>query len=415
VKLFPRLPSRFAEGVFVEQSELPFERIVGATSHRFMIWPATGADRVTKAELERLSSSLREVAVAHGYPGTLARVDQTAVDLALAHVLWQTADLSTSEAGFGDVWSFLALVLVPDVVWWRAAGSTNIERFVATDLTRHTLARLWWRAQLFTWGLEDPEEGWEIWRQSKIGEAELDQIQTRRSGYGRSPRAFRSLVKVYPAIAQLADQAGINSRTLWRQSYLRWVLRLGAFTDFAGMPEIDLQEDLLALAHQVAAAAAAPAAIEEDAAEREEETEPAAAEESFDALPLSTLVVHLTEAVRAAGEVARLDLAAAFERSSGITVPRPRADILAGIAWQAQRLKYLSHTGGDTQTIWHPGPVLPAPDRRWGEWSIDTFKAHLQGLNGGGDLDSLCAELFAGRAGTTVKRIVRAAINETRR
>jgi len=212
-------------------------------------------------------------------------------------------NLSTSEAGFGDVWSFLALVLVPNVVWWRAAGSTNIERFVATDITRHTLARLWWRAQLFTWGLEDPEEGWAIWSQSEIGEAELDQIQTRRGGYGRSPRAFRSLVKVYPAIAQLADQAGINRRTLWRQSYLRWVLRLGAFTDFAGMPEADLQEDLLALAHQVAAAAAAaPAATDEDAAERDEATEPTAVQQSFDALPLSTLVVHLTEAVRAAGE-----------------------------------------------------------------------------------------------------------------
>jgi len=92
VKLFPRLPSRFAEGVFVEQSELPFGEVVSATSHRFMIWPATGADRVTKAELERLSSSLREVAVAHGYPGTLAHGDQTAVDLALARALWQTAE-----------------------------------------------------------------------------------------------------------------------------------------------------------------------------------------------------------------------------------------------------------------------------------------------------------------------------------
>jgi hypothetical protein len=425
VKLFPRLPDRFAQEVFAAQSSLPFEQIAGASSHRFMIWPATGADRIGEAELLTLAERLRDVAIESGYPGTLARGDQNALDLALARVLWQTANLSVAEAGFGDVWSFLALVLVPDIVWWRAAGSTNIERFVATDLTRHTLARLWWRAQLFTWGLDDPEEGWDLWESSTIGEAELDQIQTRRGGYGRSPRAFRSLVRVYPSIVALADQVRIDRRTLWRQSYLRWILRLGAFTDFAGMPESELREDLLALAHEVAAAAAAPSPQSAGSSdeerpgtngERDAETPSANGERKvFDALPLSTLVVHLTDAVRAGGEVARDDLGAAFEHSSGIAVPRARVEILAGIAWQGQRLHYLVHTGGETTTIWQPGPVLPAPDRRWGDWSIDSFKKHVASLDGAADLDTLCAELFNGRAGTTVKRIVKTAVKETRR
>ena len=77
--------------------------------------------------------------------------------------------------------------------------------------------------------------------QREIGEAELDQIQTRRGGYGRSPRAFRALVGVYPNVIELADEVGIDRRTFWRQRYLRWILRLGAFTNLTGMPEAELQ------------------------------------------------------------------------------------------------------------------------------------------------------------------------------
>jgi site-specific DNA-cytosine methylase len=57
---------------------------------------------------------------------------------------------------------------------------------------------------------------------------------------------------------------------------------------------------------------------------------------------------------------------------------------------------------------------FPQVDRRWGDWSIDSFKAHVAATNGEADREALAAELFAGRAGRTVRRIVRAAIQETR-
>src|SRR5262249_6542108 len=116
--------------------------------------------------------------------------------------------------------------------------------------TRHTLARLWWRAHLFTHGLDEPERGWGLWRDSDIGEADLDQIQTRRGGYGRSPRVFRTLVSLYPDVTVLADDHGTNRRTFWRQAYLRWILRLGAFTDFAAIEESALRHDLLTVAEE---------------------------------------------------------------------------------------------------------------------------------------------------------------------
>jgi hypothetical protein len=412
VKLFPRLPNRFAKEIFGEQSALPLDEIHGATSHALLIWPATGADRISDSDLASLRTRLTKVADENGYPSPLSRTHQGPLDIALARSLWEKAGLTPAESGFGDVWSFLALVLVPEVVWWRATGSTNVERFVATDLTRHTLARLWWRAHLLTWGLDDPEDGWELWQSSDIGEAELDQIQTRRGGYGRSPKAFRALVRAYPAVVRLADEIGVDRRLFWRQAYLRWILRLGAFTNFAGMPESDLTEDLLAIAAEAAERVSATPWQEPEDRESAEPGVGPAELPTFDALPLSSLVVHLTEAVRSSGEVVREDLPTAFERVSGVHVPAEREEILNGIAWQGQVLNYLAHDDADGRTIWRPGSVLPAEDRRWGSWSIQSFKEHIAEMNGGRDEKTLCSELFAGRAGRTVKRVVRAAKRE---
>jgi hypothetical protein len=409
MKLFPRLPNRYALEVYAEQAVLTPDQIEGAAAHRLMIWPATGADRIGEADLLAIRDRLLEVVQSHGYPAPLSRSAQNGVDIDLAQALWGTTDLAPAEAGFPDVWSFLALVLVPEIVWWRASGSTNVERFVASDLTRHTLARLWWRAQLFTWGLDDPNDGWELWRTSPIGEAELDQIQTRRGGYGRSPRAFRALVETYPTVVALADEQGVDRRRFWRQAFLPWILRLGAFLNLAGMPETQLREDMFALARELAAPS--PDLQPEDEAGERAPALPAEEPSSFDEIPLSTLVVRLTEAVRATGEVAREDMASAFERVCGIPVPLNRADILPGIAWQAKALKYLDNGDGETNSVWRAGRVLPAPDRRWGEWTIASFKAYVKS-NGRRDPKDLQAALFKGRPGQTVRRIVRAVVNE---
>jgi hypothetical protein len=129
-------------------------------------------------------------------------------------------------------------------------------------------------------------------------------------------------------------------------------------------------------------------------------------------LPLAAIVVILTEAVRASGTLSAAQLPGAFERVSGTSVPAQRAEILRGIAWQGTALKYLQHEKVDGDDVWRPGLVLPAQDRRWGAWSIDSFKAHVASQNGNADEAALCADLFTGQARTTVKRLVRAAIRE---
>jgi hypothetical protein len=405
MKLFPRLPERFAHDVFVEQKSQSFDDLKGGVGHRFMVWPATGAARVSEDSLQAIRDDIFATARGLGYPSPLGSADQRALDIALARVLLDIDGLTLAEASFPDVWSFVALVLVPEIVWWRAAGSTNEERFVASDLTRHTLARLWWRARLFTTGT-DPNAGWALWTDSAIGEAELDQIQTRRGGYGRSPVAFRALVRAYPVVIEMADQLGIERRTFWRQSFLRWILRLGVFINFSGIDEDQLFNDLVVLAEEVAARAAGGMASADDNGITTTDAEPSPG--GFDDVPLASMVVVLAEAIRARGAVAFEELSSAFEGHSGITVPTARREILNGLAWQAQTLNYLS--GGKSEDHhWRPGSVLPAEDRRWGTWTINAFGRHLFESEGSLSDDEAAAELFRGRVGATVRRVLRAA------
>jgi hypothetical protein len=411
LRLHPRLSPGFARRMYEEQSRTPLGEIAGSTSHPHMTWAATGAPRVKATELESLQQAMLDAAGRNGAPNVATQKAQQAFDRDAARILWEWPHLTPAEAGVPGVWSFLALVLVPDVVRWRAAGSSNVERYVASDLTRHTLARLWWRAHLFTYGLDDPEAGWTLWRESDIGEADLDQIQTRRGGYGRSPSAFRSLVAVYPEVVRLADAAGIDRRRFWRDAFLRWILRLGAFIDFGSLSEDSLREDFLAVARELATAVpAAPADSDAPYTARTEETRDY---ESFDDVPLRDIAVILGEAVRAGSEsVEETGLLTAFETLAGLTLPPGRAEIVLGIAWQAKTLNYIdANTPGPA--AWRPGKVPPAPDRRWHDWSINSFAAHLRESEEY-DLDTVCGQLFAGRAGRTVKRVARLAMTVAR-
>lgn len=246
-KLYPRLMKRFALQIHEELRTVAIEdlRARGQTTHELMTWPAVGAARITEGELAVLAASLRRVADDHGWPAPLRADELSAVDLALARRLHETVSLSPAEAGFGELWSFLTLVLVPDVAFWRASGSENVERFVCTDLTRHTFARLWWRAHYFTYGLDDAEEGWALLGQMR--EADLDQVMTRRTSLGSNPVVTRALASTFPMFDAIAARRPESRRDLWRQVYLSWLLRLGAWWSFETMSEDDLREEMRAI------------------------------------------------------------------------------------------------------------------------------------------------------------------------
>ena len=91
-------------------------------------------------------------------------------------------DLSWAEAGNRGVWSFVSLIALPHPTAWRF-GTRNIERWIASDLTRHTWARLWWQAVVFENELDLP---------NALTESDLNQLLERRS-IGGDARLVRAL------------------------------------------------------------------------------------------------------------------------------------------------------------------------------------------------------------------------------
>ncbi len=170
--LYPRLPRPVAERLFEDAATLN-----PATEHPGQIFAPVGGRRIRPDEIAALANKLRDLGKEFGAPEPLARGSRIEFDRRSANLLVAEMDLSWSEAASNDVWSFIALVVVPDVTRWRFRPD-NRERWVASDLTRHTWARAWWRGTIFA-GRPDLLE--------QLSESDLNQILERRV-IGGDPR-----------------------------------------------------------------------------------------------------------------------------------------------------------------------------------------------------------------------------------
>ena len=150
-RLHPRLLEAQAEQRFEELRSLSLDEIRARarTEDAAAVFAATGAPRITRDELTDLEKGVRAATDEYGYPVTPGRDAARGFDRTLAGVYLDQGRLSPAEASSQEVWSFHALVLLPDVAYWRfrsESGDTNKERLVGSDLTRHAFGRLWWRA-----------------------------------------------------------------------------------------------------------------------------------------------------------------------------------------------------------------------------------------------------------------------------
>jgi hypothetical protein len=131
------------------------------------------------------------------------------------------------------MWSYLSLILLPDVAAWRYPDR-NRRRFIGSDVlittsNRHVFGRLWVRAyvfgpDLFPWLIEDNFEGI----------------------FGRP--AFGGDVRVAQAIAAtmvriIAERRVTNSQELLRDAMKR-LLRLAYIVSFAGLEGNELRDVL---------------------------------------------------------------------------------------------------------------------------------------------------------------------------
>ncbi|MGW4445176.1 DUF6339 family protein [Streptomyces sp. NPDC004682] len=240
--LYPRLLNEQARPLFDEYRLLTVEELSRrvAVSHDSAVYVATGGDRVPVAQLHELRAGVLELAKQAGFPNSSDRAGNARFDLRLAALLHTEMGMVAAEAASRDVWAFLALVLLPDVAFWRYPQPPK-DRVLGTDLTRHVFGRLWWRAQLVR-SSHDPEPYGAL---EILGEAAFDQIYARRAALGGSPHLVRAILRVWKDL----DFAGLNERETLRD-FLKRLLRLAPFVLFDGVEEDALDDELRAVAQE---------------------------------------------------------------------------------------------------------------------------------------------------------------------
>lgn len=181
VTLLPRLPGPAAErqlDMLFAGDVLRWNGYDPDTHPDGVRFGATGGTTISSTRLQDLRNSLTDVATASGFPDS-SRTQNAAFDTALAEWIRSHEELHSGEALRDDVWTYIGVVMAPDIVHWRFGRSR--ERYLGG--VRNTFQRVWLRARALDRG-ESSDDRWGLLRE--LGEDALVAI-TERPAIGADP------------------------------------------------------------------------------------------------------------------------------------------------------------------------------------------------------------------------------------
>jgi hypothetical protein len=196
--LYPRLPRAVAQNLILERADASLNDLsaLSTLSHPDAEPSATGGHPVDAHRLAEVRATIREIAESAGYPGSLGTSTQN-FDRPCGSTLLRIMDIVPADAAEEGVWSFISLVVVPEVGPWRFPARSE-ERLMGRP--RNVLRRTWWRAWALGPDLEHAPDGC-----TPLGEDESVQIMERPSlgGNRRTARAMQ-------AALWRAEQSGLS-------------------------------------------------------------------------------------------------------------------------------------------------------------------------------------------------------------
>ena len=211
--LYPRLPREEGLKLIGERRELGVAdlRQLGLLTHPFAAPAPTGGTPAKPERLAIVQNEIRSAAAKAGFPNPLRRGEEQSFDRPCGTALFQAMGIVPADAASEDVWTFLTLVVVPEIGPWRFPERKD-ERLLGKP--RNVLRRLWWRAWSVGPDLERSPEGCE-----PLGEDEFVGIME-RSIIGGNPRTARAVTK---AVWQLdARRTGLARSELSRELFRRF-------------------------------------------------------------------------------------------------------------------------------------------------------------------------------------------------
>lgn len=154
---FPRLSLSQAVSTWQDLSRKSLDEIAefaAAVSTAGAAFYPVATGRCTDSDLSELREAVLDAARAHGYPDAGRSKDKTSFDQAVSKILYDKMNILPSDATSVEVWNFINIRVLPDVVIWRyGRQSVDGSRWDVTEerlyaMNRTTFGRLWWRAYL---------------------------------------------------------------------------------------------------------------------------------------------------------------------------------------------------------------------------------------------------------------------------
>ena len=189
--LFPRLPQAAARKQLEENRKLSIEQLVlsSESQHPAAAPAPVGGHPASANHLHGLQIAIRRLAQEYGFPNALTSMNQAAFERECGSLLLREMDIVPGDAASGEVWSFMSLVLVPEVPFWRFPNAAD-QRYLGGD-NRNTFHRLWWRAFVLGPDLASVDNG-----RTPFGEDDFVQVMERTaiSGNRRLAQLFQKVV-----------------------------------------------------------------------------------------------------------------------------------------------------------------------------------------------------------------------------
>lgn len=211
--VWPRLPDHAAHDVLGRIEDIGAEelRARSGLDHPDAAPVEVGGQSVDPEQIESLASKIRAHTDALGFPAALNRSEVTRFDSRVTRILHDSMAIIPADAAAMQVWSYLSLVVMPDVAVWRWPAR-HPNRLLGRP--RNVFGRLWQRAEVVGADLIDTERG--------LGEDELVNIMERPT-IAADRRLARTLAKV---VVELRDSGVARSEVM--RDAARRVLRLQA-------------------------------------------------------------------------------------------------------------------------------------------------------------------------------------------
>lgn len=186
--LFPRLSDVAAKDIWKSISELTVHELARHTSttHEFASYAQTGGTRTSIEHLEKIRKSILDIAQNNGYPDNGNRESRAKFDAETTRWIYEHARIPVGEALHREMWTFMVMMLIPDVARWRflKAGESRF-----TGGVRNTLQRLWLRAFLLS-SEKNNKEAWQL--VNDLTEDAFVAI-TERPGLSSNPEVARAI------------------------------------------------------------------------------------------------------------------------------------------------------------------------------------------------------------------------------